>query len=76
MLIKIVDMGIETRLGKRTENLEPGGHSSVFVSGGQITVLVEEADESNRLIAEITIPIDVLRVAIGNAIRTEEGELD
>ena len=28
MLIKIVDMGIETRLGKRTENLEPGGHSS------------------------------------------------
>ena len=27
MLIKIVDMGIETRLGNRTENLEPGGHS-------------------------------------------------
>lgn len=75
MLIKIVDMGIETRLGNRTENLEPGGHSSVFVSDGEITVLVEEQDESERLIAEIAIPIDVLRVAIAAAIRTGKDEV-
>lgn len=67
MLIKIVDMNICTRLGNRTDTLEPGGHSAVFVSDSGVQVLVEEADESDRLIAEVTIPLEVLRAAIAAA---------
>lgn len=67
MLIKIVDMHICTRLGNRTDKLEPGGHSAVFVSDSGVQVLVEEADESDRLIAEVTIPLEVLRAAIAAA---------
>lgn len=67
MLITIKDFNICTRLGNRTDTLEPGGHSSVLVSDSGVQVLVEEADESDRLIAEVTIPLEVLRAAIAAA---------
>jgi hypothetical protein len=64
MLIEIKDFNICTRLGNGTDTLELGGHSSVLVSDSGVQVLVEEGD---RLIAEVTIPLEVLRVALAAA---------
>lgn len=39
----------------------------MLVSDSGVQVLVEEADESDRLIAEVTIPLEVLRAALAAA---------